>query len=90
VLHVELERCAFPGTLVKQRTIPHSPCSSLLFKGFPAIKNLGHFDSRQDRILLIKKKIGLRKLVVENPQIPQFRLRCGNCGLCGIIVDFVE
>jgi hypothetical protein len=43
------------GTLAKKRTIPHSPCSSFLFEGFPAINNLGHFDSRQDRILLIKK-----------------------------------
>jgi hypothetical protein len=44
-----------PGTLAKKRTIPHSPCSSFLFEGFPAIKNLGHIDSIQDGILLIKK-----------------------------------
>jgi hypothetical protein len=43
------------GTLAKKRTIPHSPCLSFLFEGFPAIKNLGHFDSRQDGILLFKK-----------------------------------
>ena len=29
--------------------------STVIFRGFPAIENRGHFDSRQDGILLIKK-----------------------------------
>jgi hypothetical protein len=32
-----------PGTPAKKRTIPHFPFPPLIFKGFPAIKNLGSF-----------------------------------------------
>jgi hypothetical protein len=60
-----------PGTPAKKRTIPHSPCSPLISKGFPAIKNLGHFDSRQDGILLFKHKSPQSPQIPQIPQSPQ-------------------
>ncbi len=46
--------CTAPGTPAKKRTIPHSTFPPSYLRGSPQLRTWGHFESRQDGILLIK------------------------------------
>ena len=71
-----------PGTPAKKRTIPHFPFPPLIFKGFPAIKNLGSFRESSGRNLTYQK-------IVDFHDFHNSVFKCGNCGNCGLIVAFV-
>jgi hypothetical protein len=66
-------RFFLPGTPAKKRTIPHSTFPPSYLRGFLQLGKWGHFDSRQEGILLFKKLWTLSHcgLVHKSPQSPQ-------------------
>jgi hypothetical protein len=75
--------CVLPGTPAKKRTIPHFPFFPLIFKGFPAIKNLGSFRESSGQNLTYQEIVDFGSWWNS-----VFKCgNCGNCGNCGLIVD---